>query len=188
MPAFLPRLFSIPEHGAAFGRESVNHLPQLPSATTQKVPESVSAWFANSQFGTELEPYFIAHDDEAQQLMDLNRIEWGTQFELARGVSSGAWTWDQIHKHISGLAGNNTKSAYKVQRVLRGGTSSSVQPGNIAVWKELDREQAAIKENRSRGLGLMGEWEGHSEWYDGQIQQLARLVKKWTKPIKSSLN
>jgi hypothetical protein len=107
--------------------------PQLPDAGTPKVPESVS-WFANSQFGSDLEPSFIAHDDEAQKLLDLNHIEWGTQFELARGVSTGAWTWDQIHKHISGLGGNNTKSAYKVPRVLRGGTLSSIQPGDIAVW------------------------------------------------------
>jgi hypothetical protein len=107
--------------------------PQLPDAGTLKVPESVS-WFANSQFGSDLEPSFIAHDDEAQKLLDLNHIEWGTQFELARGVSTGAWTWDQIHKHISGLGGNNTKSAYKVPRVLRGGTLSSIQPGDIAVW------------------------------------------------------
>jgi hypothetical protein len=112
---------------------ATSSLPQLPYAAESKVPESVS-WFANSQFGTDLEPSFIAHDDEAQQLLDLNRIEWGTQFELARGVSTGAWTWDQIHKHISGLGGNNTKSAYKVPRVLRGGTSSSMEPGDIAVW------------------------------------------------------
>lgn len=107
--------------------------PQLPHAAASKVPESVS-WFANSQFGTDLEPFFIAHDDETQRLLDLNRIEWGTQFELARGVSTGAWTWDQVHKHVSGLGGNNTKSAYKVQRVLRGGTSTAIQPSDIAIW------------------------------------------------------
>jgi hypothetical protein len=43
--------------------------------------------------------------------------------------------------------------------------------------EELDREQLAIIENRERGLGLMGEWQGDQDWFGGQIQQLARLVK-----------
>jgi RNA dependent RNA polymerase len=43
--------------------------------------------------------------------------------------------------------------------------------------KELDREQAAIEENKSRGLGLMGEWKGVTNWYGGQVQQIMRLVK-----------
>jgi hypothetical protein len=41
--------------------------------------------------------------------------------------------------------------------------------------EELDREQAAIIENKGRGLGLMGEWRGHDNWYGGRIQQVARL-------------
>jgi len=109
------------------------NLPQVPYAETSNVPESVR-WFANSQFGTDLEQLFIAHDDEAQKLMDLNGIEWGTQFELARGVSTGAWTWNDIHKHISGLGGSNAKSACKVPRVLRGAPPSSIQLGDIGIW------------------------------------------------------
>jgi len=105
---------------------------ELPKAATSKVPESVS-WFANSRFGTDLEPLVIAHDDEAQQLLDLNHVEWGTQFELARGVSTGAWTWDAIHSHVSELRGENLKSAYKVQKVMRGRTPSD-NPTNIAIW------------------------------------------------------
>lgn len=46
--------------------------------------------------------------------------------------------------------------------------------------KELDREQAAIEENKSRGLGLMGEWKGITNWYGGQVQQIIRLVKHGT--------
>ncbi len=42
---------------------------------------------------------------------------------------------------------------------------------------ELDREQAAIIENNSRGLGLQGEWMGESKWYGGRIQQIVHLVK-----------
>lgn len=43
--------------------------------------------------------------------------------------------------------------------------------------QEFDREQLAILENQERGLGLMGEWKGEANWYGGQIQQIARIVK-----------
>ena len=44
---------------------------------------------------------------------------------------------------------------------------------------ELDREQKAIMENKSRGLGLVddGQWEGATGWYGGQVQQIAKLSK-----------
>jgi hypothetical protein len=41
----------------------------------------------------------------------------------------------------------------------------------------MDREQKAILENRGRGLGLMGEWEGVPNWWGGRIQQILRLAK-----------
>jgi hypothetical protein len=41
--------------------------------------------------------------------------------------------------------------------------------------EELDREQAAIEENESRGLGLMDDWRGVADWYGGQVQQIARI-------------
>jgi hypothetical protein len=53
--------------------------------------------------------------------------------------------------------------------------------------KELDREQAAIEENQSRGLGLMGEWKGVTNWYGGQVQQILRLVKHETGYYKLTL-
>lgn len=40
---------------------------------------------------------------------------------------------------------------------------------------ELDRELKATLENKGRGLGLMGEWEGKPNWYGGQVQQIARI-------------
>ena len=40
---------------------------------------------------------------------------------------------------------------------------------------ELDREQKARMENRDRGLGLQGAWEGKENWYGGRVQQIARL-------------
>lgn len=42
---------------------------------------------------------------------------------------------------------------------------------------ELDREQAAIIEGKSRGMGLIeGEWHGVQNWYGGKIQQVARII------------
>jgi hypothetical protein len=41
----------------------------------------------------------------------------------------------------------------------------------------MDREQKAILENRGRGLGLMGDWEGEPNWWGGRIQQILRLTK-----------
>jgi hypothetical protein len=43
--------------------------------------------------------------------------------------------------------------------------------------QELDREQNAIIENKSRGLGLLGDWKGAPNWYGGRVQQIARLVE-----------
>ena len=42
---------------------------------------------------------------------------------------------------------------------------------------ELEREQEAIIENATRGLGLLGSWKGETNWYGGRIQQIARLEK-----------
>ncbi|KAF8167315.1 RNA dependent RNA polymerase-domain-containing protein [Crassisporium funariophilum] len=148
-------------------------LPTLPDI---EVPEAVSL-FAQSPIGTDLKHVVIAHCDETQQLLDENCICWGTQYELARGVCTGAWTWADVREHVVNLVGDNAHVAPKVHIVMRGRQASSVDRANLFLWQELDREQAAIDEGKSRGLGLMGEWKGVPEWYGGQIQQLARLVK-----------
>ena len=43
--------------------------------------------------------------------------------------------------------------------------------------KQLDLEQGAILEDRGRGLGLMGDFQGASNWYGGRIQQIGRVTK-----------
>ena len=43
--------------------------------------------------------------------------------------------------------------------------------------KEYDREQGAILEGQSRGLGLRGEWKGVPDWYGGRIEQVVKLSK-----------
>lgn len=44
--------------------------------------------------------------------------------------------------------------------------------------EELDREAKATVENKSRGLGLMGEFEGVSDYYGGKVQCTIRLLYK----------
>lgn len=43
--------------------------------------------------------------------------------------------------------------------------------------KEYDREQDAILEGQSRGLGLRGEWKDVPDWYGGRIEQVVKLSK-----------
>lgn len=169
-------------------------LLQPPAVPEERVPESISR-FARSQIGVNLEVGFIAHDDGTQTLMDSLMIEWGTQYELARGVSQGTWTWAEVRARLQQLKGKNVDAAFKVRSIMHNNKTMPKSASDIYLWyaclsfhlnfsfhssfyrKELDREQLAIMENRGRGLGLMGEWEGSPDWYGGQIQQLARLVK-----------
>ncbi|KAF9011305.1 RNA dependent RNA polymerase-domain-containing protein [Cyathus striatus] len=124
-----------------------------------------------------LDKKIIAHCDETQKLLDEKQIAWGVQYELARGITHGRWTWKDVRMNLHQLTGTNAEAAHRVFSVMRGSKAPNGSTSTISLWRELDREEKAILENRSRGLGLMGPWEGHSDWHGGQIQQIARLVK-----------
>jgi len=130
--------------------------------------------FLDGRVGSDLRCEIIAHDARVQTAMDQKQIAWGVQWELARGVTLGAWKWEDVLGKLAEFEGNNTDAAYKVVSTMQ---NKPVLRRNISVWQELDREQLAIMENMSRGLGCMGEWEGDSDWHGGQIQQLGRLTK-----------
>lgn len=147
--------------------------PYVPEIN-QQVPDSIMA-FSRSAVGTELDLNVIAHNDETQVLFDKYRIAWGTQYEVSRGVIAGAWTWTDVRSKMQKLKGTNAEIAGRVKAIMRGKDATS--PGNVNLWKELDREQMSIEENEHRGLGLCGDFEGAKDWYGGQIQQLGRLVK-----------
>lgn len=54
--------------------------------------------------------------------------------------------------------------------------------------EELDREQASIVENKSRGLGVEPDtWMGKPSWYGGQIQQIVRLHRTPSAPLAFTL-
>lgn len=69
----------------------------------------------------------IAHDPRVQALLDKLEIAWGTQFEIARGVLSGSWTWDDVTEDLlEQLRGSNAESAVKVRPVLKQAAISGV--------------------------------------------------------------
>ncbi|KAI0341433.1 hypothetical protein BDW22DRAFT_303425 [Trametopsis cervina] len=118
----------------------------------------------------------IAHNDQAQELFDNYDLSWGVQYELARGVTKGWWHWSDVNqekiKTLMGMKEREMMPAH-VLDVMLGRKPGMSRP---ELWKELHREQLAIIDNDSRGLGLKGDWEGQHDWYGGKIQQLVRLV------------
>lgn len=38
----------------------------------------------------------IAHDQNVQRMFDELRIPWGVQYEIARGITSGRWDWEEV--------------------------------------------------------------------------------------------
>ncbi|KAG1760381.1 RNA dependent RNA polymerase-domain-containing protein [Suillus occidentalis] len=124
-------------------------------------------------------PEFGVQLDIAQIVLDQQQLAWGTIYELARGVTRGMWTFEDMTEHrLRKLKGSNVQAAWKVTAVMKDGMGpSSVMRAPSEIWLEYDREQLAIVENKGRGLGTMGDWEGKENWYGGKIQQVAHVVK-----------
>ncbi|KAL0578252.1 hypothetical protein V5O48_003747 [Marasmius crinis-equi] len=114
----------------------------------------------------------IAHHKELQVLYDSKNVGWGTQWMLMRGVMRGEWTVDDIKSKIGELAGPDTQKLHLVPYIMHGRDAKSF---DNTIGVELDREQAAIVENKGRGLGLMGEWHGTDKWFGGRVQFVATL-------------
>ncbi|KAG6907475.1 hypothetical protein DXG01_008811 [Tephrocybe rancida] len=147
-----------------------------PAATTLATPPEDDAAlksFLAGPLGLDLDAFVIAHDKEVVALMDKEKISWGVQWELARGVTERQWSWAAVKDKIHLLCGSSSNIAPRVRSMMLG---KPPKTPNMEVWKELDREQDAIMENRDRGLGLMGPWKGDDNWYGGQVQQLARII------------
>ncbi|KAJ6617410.1 RNA dependent RNA polymerase-domain-containing protein [Mycena sp. CBHHK59/15] len=167
------------------------HSVNISSAATAQSPSVLASPESGGSFslenlfggrhGSALKAHIIAHDADAQRAMDKLGIALGVQWELARGVSRHQWSWDEVKdklndKHkVRDLTGTNTEVAYKVPAIMRG--RPEPEHSNFSVWKEIDREQKALLEGKSRGLGLMGPWEGDPDYYGGQVQYPLRLVK-----------
>ncbi|KAI0937310.1 hypothetical protein AcV5_005250 [Taiwanofungus camphoratus] len=146
--------------------------------STPIIPHKDSETFESVQTAAE-QVSIIAHSSDVQRLMDLKRIAWGVQYELARGVCHGRWTWENVTSaKLDLLVGSNKAAAHLVAQVmLSSNNANKVAITELPLWTELDREEEAIIENRSRGLGLQGESFEDSNWYGGKITQIARLTK-----------
>ncbi|KAI0249507.1 RNA dependent RNA polymerase-domain-containing protein [Lactifluus subvellereus] len=138
----------------------------------------------------------LCHSPAVQRQMERLKISWGVQYELARGVLAERWTWAHITESVLGrLQGSNAKAAPEVPLVVleaKDGrptvprTNSGVT--SSALWEEYDREQDAINERQSRGLGIKDEREGVQDWYGGRIQQVLRLSRPTKNEFKYRLD
>lgn len=62
---------------------------------------------------------YVAHHTEVQKLFDGLKIAWGVQYEIARGVSEGRWTWgDVTRQKLAQLTGTNADSGPRVAAVM----------------------------------------------------------------------
>lgn len=112
--------------------------PSSPSLGFQDhIPESLAS-FAEVPFGTDLEQVIIAHDKETQAILDQYKISWGTQYELARGVTSGTWKWEEVKSKVKDLSGDNAHAAWKVQSIMRGKPVTSTNPSESYLWYVLN--------------------------------------------------
>ncbi|KAJ7658666.1 RNA dependent RNA polymerase-domain-containing protein [Mycena polygramma] len=130
------------------------------------------------QHGRHLEARVIAHSAEVQPLLDCRQIARGVQWEIVRGILSGHWTWEDVKAKIGQLEGSNVLIAPAVPNIIVGGPTRKTHSEELALWRELDREAKATVENKSRGLGLMGEFDGVPNYYGGNIQCAVRLLRR----------
>lgn len=79
-----------------------------------------------------LDPVVIAHSTEAQRVMDSCRLSWGVQYELARGVTNGLWSWQDVIEKASTFVGSNADNAYKVFSQMSGTPLRTLH--DMSIW------------------------------------------------------
>ena len=113
-PTIVDDIFNSPSVPSVPKEEGIQYA-QRPSPQSLATPLDN---FLSGPIGIDLDTSIIAHNAHIQALLDKEQISWGTQFELARGVTTGRWTWDEVELNISNLKGPNVQSAYRVQNVM----------------------------------------------------------------------
>ncbi|KAJ7144770.1 RNA dependent RNA polymerase-domain-containing protein [Mycena crocata] len=146
-----------------------------PPITSNGKPFSLVQLFGG-QHGSQLEVHIIAHSTEAQAQFDNLGVRLGVQWELARGVSAGKWTWEDVVATMKANFGifraSNSVVASRVADIMRGRLDTKAN--NLSLWSEADREHEALKEGKFHGLGLTDDMPGY---YGGQIKFPLRLMK-----------
>ena len=64
-------------------------------------------------------PYIVAHDASKQRLFDKYAVPKSIQFELARGITDGYWTWGQITEALLRDLGRYERYFQKVQEIYK---------------------------------------------------------------------
>ena len=67
--------------------------------------------------------------------MDKLDIAWGTQYEIARGVSDGRWSWSDVTEpKLHQLRGFNRDAAHRVDFVISGKSCSQADVTSRSLW------------------------------------------------------
>ncbi len=76
----------------------------------------------------------IAHSAKAQEHFDRLSISWAVQYEIARAVSLGWWTWEEVTlEKLKLLQDPTNTAAARVSQVIRG-AGNVVSPMDMAMW------------------------------------------------------
>ncbi|KAK0209210.1 RNA dependent RNA polymerase-domain-containing protein [Desarmillaria ectypa] len=127
--------------------------------------------------GVKLPTNIVAHNSAVQKLFDDKEISWGVQWELARGVSTNSWTWDEVKEKLissNSLCGTEEDVLFKVASIMKNRPFFSA---DYKIGKQMRLEQLALLENKGRGLSLMGDFQGETHWYGGRVQQIGHLIQ-----------
>ncbi|PBK76213.1 hypothetical protein ARMSODRAFT_217849 [Armillaria solidipes] len=139
--------------------------------------------------GVKLPANIVAHDSAVQRLFDDQEISWGVQWELARGVSTDCWTWNEVKDKLlssDSLRGTEEEVLFKVASIMRNQRFSGASL-EYKIGKQMWLEQLALLENQGRGLGPMGDFQGETHWYGGRVQQIGHLIQINKKDFKVEL-
>jgi len=113
-PAVVDDVFSAPR----VVPEGTEIRPNPPPSPPIEPLEAALDKFLSGPIGVDLEIGFITHNKDIQALLDEEQISWGVQYELARGVTTGQWTWDAVKSKIGALRGPSVKTAYRVRSLM----------------------------------------------------------------------
>ncbi|KAJ6501107.1 RNA dependent RNA polymerase-domain-containing protein [Mycena vitilis] len=156
--------------------ESSRPIPSATKADTHPPETFSSQYLFRGHHGQDLEPFVICHSTRVQPELDGLEIARGVQWELCRGILSADWTWDDVGRKVNKLKGSNALIAPVVRDIMQGTPALTYSSWERGLWREFDREAKAMVENKCRGLGLMGSFEGVPDYYGGNLKLTVRLL------------
>jgi hypothetical protein len=131
---------------AGHGSVTHNAPPSEPNPIHQRTPRrqaklkpSLKALPPPIEHGLNSPPGFvyIAHDDLVQRLIESRQLAWGVQWEIARGITDGHWTWEDVTpEKLDKLRGTNTEAAWKVDGIIREKqhSAATLNEENYRLW------------------------------------------------------